>query len=988
MARRIILTGFFFLLVLFLKAQNFTISGKLQDDETKLAVQGATVQLKSKSDTNFSQTSFSDSAGRFRFTDLKRDSFTIRFTSVGYANLTKTVRIDSSDPEIKDLGLIIFPKSAKELAGVTVVGRTPPAQQKGDTLQFNASEFKTNPDASSEDLVRKVPGITVENGEVKAQGETVRRVTLDGRELFGDDATAALRNLPAEVVDKIQVFDRLSDQDKAAGITTGETQKEINIITKANMRNGQYGRVYVGYGTDDRYSLGGNSTILKENRRISLVGLVNNINQQNFSSQDLLGVTSSGGGGRGGFGGGGFRGGRGGQRGGGNFGGGFGGGSSFLVGQQNGINKTNAIGINFSDVWGKKLRVSGSYFFNNSENTTSQESITEYLQPIAGLSNINQTTASNTNNNNHRVNMRIEYQIDSMNQLIISPNLSFQNNHSNRLTNVANFETSGDVSTETFNKTNSLRNGNNLNNNILYSHNFRKRGRTFSINLNTSYNKRNGESYTDYKEYDHIENTDSMDSRFSDQSNSTFQASARFSYTEPLSTKSQLQFTYNPSLSKSKADQQTYSYDSVTKGYSIFNDRLSNVFDNKTTAHNGGIAFRTGDRDNQFTTGVNYQRTELYNNRTYPAPPFEGTKTFNNILPNAMGRFKLSTKSSIRLFYRTNVNQPSITQLQDVVNAENPPFYSQGNPDLKPQYSHSLNSTYTFTNTAKGTVFVGNVYAQKSDNYITNATYIVQGRDSVIGKNVLVRTNQLSKPINVDGYYNLRSFLTFAVPIKFIKSNLNMNGGFTYSNVPGIFNNQSIESKNYTYSLGTVIASNVSQYVDFTVSYSANYSTVNAKTVNSVTTAVEKSTQEYFSHTGSVQLNLLSKTGWFFQNDLTNQLQWQVTTDKYWLWNMSVGKKFLKDRKGELKLTAFDVLKQNVSFSRSVSDDGNSIYTQRSQVLTQYLLLTFTYNLRNFGKAAANSRGNENFNNGNFNRGDRNFNQPGGINRRNVNRMP
>jgi hypothetical protein len=174
--------------------------------------------------------------------------------------------------------------------------------------------------------------------------------------------------------------------------------------------------------------------------------------------------------------------------------------------------------------------------------------------------------------------------------------------------------------------------------------------------------------------------------------------------------------------------------------------------------------------------------------------------------------------------------------------------------------------------------------------------------------------------------------------------------------------------------------------VDFTVSYSANYSTVNAKTVNS--TAVEKSTQEYFSHIGSVQLNLLSKTGWFFQNDLTNQLQWQTTTDKYWLWNMSVGKKFLKDRKGELKLTAFDVLKQNVSFSRSVSDDGNSIYTQRSQVLTQYLLLTFTYNLRNFGKAATNSRGSGNFNNGNFNRGDRNFNQPGGINQRNVNRMP
>lgn len=203
-----------------------------------------------------------------------------------------------------------------------------------------------------------------------------------------------------------------------------------------------------------------------------------------------------------------------------------------------------------------------------------------------------------------------------------------------------------------------------------------------------------------------------------------------------------------------------------------------------------------------------------------------------------------------------------------------------------------------------------------------------------------------------------------------------MNGGFSYSNVPGIVNQQDIESKNYTYSMGTVIASNVSQYVDFTVSYSANYNTVNASTVDSRTNAVQKSTQKYFNHIGGVQLNLLSKTGWFFQNDLTNQLQWQTTTDKYWLWNLSVGKKFLKDRKGELKLTGFDVLKQNVSFSRSVSDDGNSIYTQRSQVLTQYLLLTFTYNLRNFGKAATNNR-NSNFNNDGGDRPNRG-NWPGG----------
>lgn len=954
-------------------AQTQTISGNVIDQQTRKPLSSATVKLSSLSDTTFTRNQLTDSAGRFSFSNLTKDSFLLSISYIGYSAVSRIVAIDTSDIH---LSIAAVPGASTDLSTVIIQTTISPVGQKGDTLQLNASQYKVNPDASTEDLVKKMPGITVENGEVKAQGETVRRVTLDGRELFGDDATAALRNLPAEVVDKIQVFDRLSDQDRASGVTTGETQKEINIVTKAGMRNGQFGRVYAGYGTDDRYSAGGNATFLKENRRISIVGQANNINQQNFSQQDLLGVTS--GGGRGGFGGGGNfgggnnRGGGGNNRGGGgggNFGGGGfgGGGGSFLVGQQNGINRTNAIGLNYSDLWGKKMRVSGSYFFNNSHNTTSQESTTEYLPAFpTTLSRRDQTTSSVSNNTNHRINMRIEYQIDSMNQLIISPNLSFQNNSSTRQSTTASFLKDGSLSSTENSLTNSNRNGNNLNNNILYSHNFRKRGRTFSINLNTSYNKRDGESF---KEYSKINNTDSTDNSFSDQSNSTFQVSTRLSYTEPLSEKSQLQFTYNPSWSKSKADQMTYSYDSTVKGYTIFNDRLSNVFDNRTTAHNGGIAFRTGDRDNQFTAGLNYQRTELYNNRTYPAPAFEGSKAFNNLLPNAMARFKISSRSNIRLFYRTNVNQPSITQLQDVVDATNPPFYSQGNPNLKPQYSHSLNGTYTFTNTGKGTVFVGNIYAQKSNNYITNATYIVVGPDSIIGKNRIVTNDQLTKPVNLDGYYNLRSFLTFAFPVKFIKSNFNMNGGFSYSHIPGIFNDQNIESNNYTYSLGTVISSNVSQYVDFTISYSANYNTVVAETP--VSNKIQTSTQNFFSHRGSVQLNLLSKNGWFFQNDLNNQLQWQETTEQYWLWNLSVGKKFLKDRKGELKLTAFDVLKQNVSFSRSVSDDGNSIYTQRSQVLTQYFLLTFTYNLRNFGKAATRTF-NRNNNNGNFNRDSNN----------------
>jgi len=221
------------------------------------------------------------------------------------------------------------------------------------------------------------------------------------------------------------VFDRLSDQAQFTGFDDGNTLKALNIVTKANMRNGQFGRIYAGYGTDDRYSAGGNVSFFKDDRRISVVGNFNNINQQNFASQDLLGVTS-GGGNRGGFGG---FGGRQGNRGGGNRAGGstnFGNQANFLVGQQNGIAKTNAAGINFSDQWGKKLTVTGSYFFNNSNSLNDQ--VTNQ-QSLNGNDFYKEISLSRNNNYNHRINFRLDYKIDSANSISITPSINHQKNN-------------------------------------------------------------------------------------------------------------------------------------------------------------------------------------------------------------------------------------------------------------------------------------------------------------------------------------------------------------------------------------------------------------------------------------------------------------------------------------------------------------------------------------------------------------------------------
>jgi hypothetical protein len=947
MAKSLLVFVLFFTVFSGVRAQSGNISGTITDQQAKSPLTRASVQLRSLSDSTIHNT-LTDSSGRFTFSNLRRDSFLLSFSFVGYNPVVRKISLDSTDISIN---VAAVPSSSSQLETVVISTSISPVSQKGDTLQMNASQYKVNPDASGEDLVKKMPGITVENGQVKANGENVQKVTIDGRDLFGDDATAALRNLPAEVIDKIQVFDRLSDQAQFTGFDDGSASKAINIVTKANMRNGQFGRVFAGYGTDGRYSAGGNATILKENRRISLVGNFNNVNQQNFSQQDLLGVTSTNQ--RGGAGGGNNnRSQRGGQGGGGNNnrgqgggGGGFGSNSNFLVGQQNGINRTNAFGINYSDQFGKKVTLTGSYFFNSTNNATSEISNTEYFSG----GNLFDTTRSGSRNINHRFNLRFEYRFDSSNQIIITPNLSWQDNRSDRLVSSRNTFPAGNTVQEALsqNATNSNRTGNNLNNSILYRHSFAKRGRTFSINLNTSYNQRTGASYTNTfqrSEYYAGGFSDTTSNRFSDQSSDGLQLSANLVYTEPLGLNSQLQFNYNPSRSKSNSDQATFQLDPSSGKYTTFLNTFSNRFQNTTDAQNGGISYRYGNRDRQIAFGVNYQHTNLNSDRQFPIVA-SVDKSFNNLLPNAMIRYKISTRSSFRLMYRANVIQPSVTQLQDVLDPTNAPSYSIGNPDLNQQYTHFGSTQYTYTNTGKGMLLVGNIFFQTANDYISNATFN-SGRDTIVNGAKIPGGYTLSKPVNLDGYVSLRSFVTFAIPLKFIKSNFNLNGGVSFSKLPGINNYVLNETHNTTYNAGAVIASNVSQYVDFTVSYTGNFS--------HVTNQVQPvSNPDYSQHTVSVQLNLLSKKGFFFQNDLNYQYYagLEVSDPSYVLWNMSAGKKLFKSQNGEIKVSVFDLLRQNQSISRNVTDYGVQDVT--NQVLQRYFMLTFTYNLRNFGTAAA-----------------------------------
>ena len=938
-------------------SQQPVLSGILRDAENKQPLIGATVKIVRPADSlrvADSMTVVTDKAGKFEFQNIPDTaSYNLIISSLGY-ELTKQVVVWEN--VTKNLDDILINKEAKTLSGVTVTAAPVLARQKADTTEISASQLKVNPDANSEDLIKKAPGITVENGQVKVGGEQVRKVTVDGRDFFGDDAAATLRNLPAEIVDKIQVFDRLSDQAQFTGVDDGSAAKSINIVTKPNMRNGQFGRFFAGYGTDNHYLLGGNMSYFKNNSRISIVALMNDVNQQNFAEIDLLGATGGGGGGFGG-GGGNFRGQGGGRQGGGGFGGGGGGnfggggfgggGGGFLIGQQPGVSKTNSIGINYNDKWGKKLDVSGSYFFNSRRTINAETIAREYVNDSIRF--YDQETLSDNTNYNHRANFRFDWKIDSMNSILITPSVNIQRYDNSNEQDIVWRNLEGDTTSKTFNSTSSERSAINFNNNILYRHSFRKRGRTFSMNLNTGINNQDVDIFNDALSVFYKGSVNIFDTtrQFKDQVTKGYQLSSSINYTEPLGTKGAiLEFRYNPSFTSNEADKKTYSFESASGKYSAFDSSLSNVFDNTYTTQRGGITYRKGERNKQISFGLEVQSATLESQQVFPQATFI-KRTFSNILPNVQVNLPLSKKENIRIFYRANTNAPSVNQLQNVIDNTNPVALSTGNPDLDQSYSHRIGGRYQYTNTTKGNSIFVNFFGSMTNNYVATATFRAE-RDSVLTPTVTWYANTpLTKPVNLDGQRNFNVFITYAQPLKIIKTNINLNAGFVVNRIPGLVDNVAGITHSYNYNAGVVLASNISQFVDFTVSYNGSF--------NNATSKFETTTEsKYFSQMASAKLNLQSKKGWVFNTDINNQLYSGLSTgfnQSYWLWNMAVAKKLFKAQKGEIRLSVFDLLNQNQSITRTVSDAY--IEDVNTKVVKQYFMLTFTYNLKNFGKAPA-----------------------------------
>ncbi len=385
------------------------ITLNLYDEQSRQPLQGAVVEVSPRSNPN-DKSYYTTGRGGYMEVSLPMGEYILNVTFVGYQD--KQILCNVNVKEFS-LGSVYIKESVTGIDAVVKEVQQFRTTQNADTLIYNASAFKTTKDAEAEKLISKMPGIVVEDGQVEVQGEQVKKVFVDGDEFFGEDVTMAIKSIPAEIIDKVEVFDKLSDEAEFSGVDDGNSYKALNFVTKKSMRNGQFGKAYAGLGWqpevgsvsfNPKYIVGGNVNSFRNKQKITVLGLFNNINQQNFSFEDLLGVSSGAG------------------RGNGNNSS-----NQFMVQPQPGVAAVNAVGVNYSDSWGrgKKVKFQGSYFFNNTDtrNISQRSTWSEYPAPYGTQYSV---VNSRKSNNNHRLNARLDWKISRIQQLTSRTTLSYQ----------------------------------------------------------------------------------------------------------------------------------------------------------------------------------------------------------------------------------------------------------------------------------------------------------------------------------------------------------------------------------------------------------------------------------------------------------------------------------------------------------------------------------------------------------------------------------
>lgn len=911
MTRRITLIILLFLLGAALRVsaqQRIVVTGTVVADSLPLS--DAAVIVNASDTMNASRrTVLTDQDGKFRLaTRLSKPEVTISY--IGYKKFVRKITERSGTV---DLGTIRMEPEPMLTEDVTVQAKAPMTVIKGDTLQFNASAFKTNPDATSEELLKKMPGIATDaNGNLTAQGEQIKKVYVDGKEFFSEQPKTALKNLPAYTVKNVQLYDDKSEKAKFTGVDDGERVKTVNIVTKNGVSTSTFGKVYGGYGTDSRYTGGGGVHLFRENHRLTVTAQANNVNGEGENLNDVSGM----------------------------------GGGMVLMGSGRGGGErtSRTTGLNYSGEFDKKLKLNGNYTFDNSTSEYRSTSLTDYLTQDRHSAD---TSLNHTDFYRHNLMLSAEWKPNETNRITFRPRVGLTTSHGNSLRRQKT-QLDGALSNLADNRYRNEGESYNFSGDLSWMHRFKKEGRTLSLYATIAGNGNETNGYQD-SYYGNPDAASGLWTRDTIRQKSRslgpgISVSGSVSYTEPLSKSSSLNAGYDIHYNKSRSDRRGLNWDAAHDDYTILDTVTTNLFDRNQTRQ----AMRLGYSYNAkkkvyFNASVRYEFTGLHDTESFPEQR-DGRYTFGALLPLANLSWRPSKEHNLGLYYSRYTQVPSVDQLQEVYNITDPLYVTTGNPNLKQSYSDNVNLYYNYYNQKKSIGAGFGAYASFMADAITYHRRFLTESVTIQGITI-PKGAQFTSPVNLGGGSNLSLNGNVYATIKPIKCNIGLGLRYSYNRMPSIEDNVVYRSQRHAFGGNVSLNSNISEKVDFSLGYSPGIS---------LSRASKSSFERIVNHdlTGRFQLNVWK--GLILRGDAVWRTQ-SGTRDSYSqsyaLVNAGIGYKFLKFRQAEFRVTGYDLLDQNRSFRQSSFE--TYIQSTTTNVLRRYFMFSFSYTFDSRRKGAA-----------------------------------
>lgn len=883
-------------------------------------VEGAVVELVYLSDST-KYHAVSDGSGKAKFQRIAYGDYSVTATFLGYIPSCRRIRLNAHflspdtirmQPDVQLLDEVVISTPALR------------STQNGDTLSYHADAYKVVLGANSESLLTKMPGISVSERGVEAHGRTVQKIMIDGEEFFGNDVLSALKNLPADMIEDVEVFNKLSDEAELTGVDDGRGYTAINIRSKPDRRKGTFGRLYAGYGFSDKYIAGGNINNFNSKCRLSVVGLANNISLHNFVTEDIVGATDEEG---------------------------KNGHSNFVVKPMPGISSVQSLGTNFNTSW-----LSGSYFFNRTDNSNVPVSQRENLNSGNKVQLTDAEKDLTALNYNHRFSAKMKFNVGERHSFIIRPSLNIQDfsDFSEQRSLVRNRFGCDDIRF-VHNRLSDNRNerlGINVSNTFNYRYRFHKRGRSLSMSLLGNYYDNEtdalNEQYTFRKPDMPLDPL--LASSVSSQQNfrKTRKVMARTGvvYTEPLSRRFRMSWEYAFIYSRDEAAKTVFLRDNET-------GELSTTADARQSSENRGIylthkigpRFQYAFRKTSITVGGAFQHMNFKGTNILPATG-EVYKSYSNLTYEVVANLVINRQNTICIDAKGRTVNPSANLLQDVVSLANLSRVSAGNPNLSPSYLHGFGIRYIHTDARRGSTVAVSLNYNGSGNYIGDSL-VADQPDFIVTEGVkLGEGNLFVRPVNIGGYHRLHGKITYGFPVNPLRSNLNIQAQAVINVLPGIINGEYSPVHRNNYLVGASLASNISEDVDFRVSYTGEY------VQGEFTTKAGKNNNDYFSHTVSGQLKWAFWKGVTFTGSLSYRQDKGISApfnDRTLLCNLYLGKRIFRNRLGEISIGINDLFDDN---SRRYAHTINSSGTNNivNQGIERYVAFQLVWHLRNYRK--------------------------------------